>query len=443
MSTIADIKERIVSRHQHQTVFCQALTEFFDSIGPYLEHVQAPASDYARLERLLVPERVISFRVTWENDAGELMYNTGYRVQYSAVLGPYKGGLRFDPSVNEDVLKFLGFEQIFKNALTGLPLGAGKGGSDFDPKGKSDTEVRRFCIAFMTALHRHIGPNTDVPAGDIGVGAREIGYLYGAYKQLMNRSEGVLTGKSTNFGGSCGRTEATGYGVVYFAAEMLQANDDTLQEKTAVVSGSGNVAIYAAEKLIEEGSVVKTLSDRHGYFVSEQGFTHSDLEEIVRCKQARRPLSEITIEGAEYHEGKPWQHVTADLYFPCATQNEIDEADAKAIVATGATLVVEGANMPSDLAAVNVFKDSEVLFAPGKAANAGGVAVSGLEMTQNASHHPWKCDDVDVELREIMKNIHSTCIKYGRKDDGTVDYVDGANIGGFVPVFAGMCELGW
>ena len=331
----------------------------------------------------------------------------------------------------------------FKNSLTGLPLGAGKGGSDFNPKGRSDAEIRRFARAFMTELYRHIGIETDVPAGDIGVGGREIGYLYGMYKQIANRTEGVLTGKSVNFGGSCGRTEATGYGAVYFAAEMLATKDETLAGKTAVISGSGNVATYAARKLIEEGAIVKTLSDRSGYLVKEDGLTKEDIDAIETGKQGRQSLSDLAVEGATFAEEKPWQQVAADLYFPCATQNEITGADAKAIIEHGALLVAEGANMPSDLEAIKVFKDSKILFGPAKAVNAGGVAVSGLEMAQNASHHPWKCEDVDTELREIMKNIHATCVEYGTKEDGSVDYVDGANIGGFVRVFAGMQELGW
>lgn len=442
MSTTT-ILERVTAAYPHQPIFIQTVTELLESVGPYLESNNANETDYARLERLLMPERIISFRVTWEDDQGQLQYNTGYRVQFNSVLGPYKGGLRFDASVNEDILKFLGFEQIFKNALTGLPLGAGKGGSDFDPKGKSDTEIRRFARAFMTELHRHIGIETDVPAGDIGVGGREIGYLYGMYKQIANRSEGVLTGKSVNFGGSHGRTEATGHGAIYFASEMLATKGETLQDKTAVVSGSGNVALYAARKLIEEGSVVLTVSDRGGYLYKETGLTQEDCIIINDNKQQRRSLSDIAIAGAEYHEGAPWQKVDAQLYFPCATQNEITGDDAKAVIAAGAVLVAEGANMPSDADALALFREADLLFGPAKAVNAGGVAVSGLEMVQNASHHPWKSEDVDAELRAIMKRIHATCLQYGTKDDGSIDYVDGANIGGFVRVFKGMEELGW
>ena len=442
MSTEALLKI-IKDRHRNQPTFIQAVTESLESIENYMQEINASPADYHLLERLLVPERIVVFRVTWQDDNGDLQYNTGYRVQYNSALGPYKGGLRFDPSVNEDVLKFLGFEQIFKNSLTGLPLGAGKGGGDFDPKGKSDNEIRSFCRAFMTELHRHVGLETDVPAGDIGVGGREIGYLYGMYKQITNRSEGVLTGKGVDFGGSCGRTEATGYGAVYFAAAMLETRNESLASKAAVVSGSGNVAAYAARKLIDEGAKVLTLSDRRGYLEKSDGFTKADIKVIEEGKRAHQPLSDISVTGAKYHKGKLWQAVKADLYFPCATQNEINGPDAKAIVASGAMLVAEGANMPSDSEALKVFRDSDILFGPGKAANAGGVAVSGLEMAQNAGHHPWKYEDIDAELREIMINIHAICVQYGQKEDGSIDYVNGANIGGFVRVFRAMKALGW
>lgn len=437
------ILEKLGDKYPHQPIFIQTVTEFFASVGDYLAKINATEDDYRRLERLLIPERIVSFRVTWEDDQGILQCNTGYRVQFNSVLGPYKGGLRLDASVNEDILKFLGFEQIFKNALTGLPLGAGKGGSDFNPKGKSDNEIRRFCQSFMTELYRHIGIETDVPAGDIGVGGREIGYLYGMYKRIANRSEGVLTGKGVNWGGSIGRTEATGYGAVYFAAEMLKTKNDTLKGKTAVVSGAGNVATYAARKLIEEGAVVKTLSDRSGYLMKETGLTLADIDTIEAGKRARQTLSEIKLADSKFTTGHPWQTVAADLYFPCATQNEITGADAKAIIDHGALLVAEGANMPSDLEAISAFKAADILFGPAKAVNAGGVAVSGLEMVQNASHLPWTAEDVDTKLRAIMKNIHATCVQYGTKDAGSVDYVDGANIGGFVRMFASMNELGW
>jgi glutamate dehydrogenase (NADP+) len=437
------VLQSISDKYAHQPLFIQAATEFLESVATYATNHPLSDEDYLRLERLFVPERFLSFRVTWEDDQGNLQYNTGYRVQFNSALGPYKGGLRFAPSVTEDVLKFLGFEQIFKNALTGLPLGGGKGGSDFNPKGKSDREIRSFCRALMTELHRHIGIETDVPAGDIGVGAREIGYMYGMYKQITNRNEGVLSGKGITFGGSHGRTEATGYGVVYFAKEMIEYAKDTLIAKTAVVSGSGNVALYTARKLIAEEAVVKTLSDRSGYVLKEEGLTLEDIDHIESEKKHRTLLADIVLDGADYAEGTPWQSVPACMYFPCATQNEINKADALAIVKHNARLVAEGANMPSDAAAVKVFRESTVLFAPAKAANAGGVAVSGLEMAQNTGHLPWSSTQVDGRLREIMKNIHTQCVTYGTTEDGSIDYVTGANIGGFVRVFEATKALGW
>jgi len=437
------VLQSIREKYQQQPLFIQAVTEFLESVAVYAEHNSLSDEDYLLLERLAVPERFISFRVNWQDDEGNIQYNTGYRVQFNSALGPYKGGLRFDPTVTEDVLKFLGFEQIFKNALTGLPLGGGKGGSDFNPKGKSENEIRSFCRALMTELYRHIGIETDVPAGDIGVGGREIGYMYGMYKQIANRDEGVLTGKGVTFGGSNGRTEATGYGVVYFAKEMMEQADDTLAEKTAVVSGSGNVALHTARKLITEKAVVKTLSDRGGYVVKESGLTTDDIDRIESEKKNNAALADIKIDGAECAQGTPWQSVQADMYFPCATQNEINQADAKAIVKHNALLVVEGANMPSDTDAVKVFRASDVLFAPGKAANAGGVSVSGLEMAQNAGHVSWSTKEVDDRLREIMKHIHAQCVEHGTADNGAIDYVTGANIAGFVRVFAATKALGW
>ena len=435
--------KNITARYAHQPLFQSALTEFLDSVIPYLSAKNASEEEYARLERLSIPERIITFKVVWEGDDGALNTNIGYRVQFNSALGPYKGGLRFDPSVNEDVLKFLGFEQIFKNALTGLPLGGGKGGSDFDPKGKSDSEVRRFCVSFMTELSRYIGANTDVPAGDIGVGAREIGYLYGAYKKLQNRVDGTLTGKGTGYGGSFIRTEATGYGAVYFVKEMLSHAGKELHGMRAVISGSGNVATHIAEKLLIEGAVPLTLSDREGYVYTSQGLTTDLIESIKVLKENRGALKELTLpEGVIYHDGTPWQSVQADIYMPAATQNEIQEADARAILAHGATLVAEGANMPSTLDAIHVFQHAGMLFGPAKAVNAGGVAVSGLEMSQNAGHTQWTTDEVDDELRAIMKRIHAVCAQYGT-EAGRVDYVKGANIGGFVRVIDAMKHLGW
>jgi glutamate dehydrogenase (NADP+) len=441
--SIQHVLQSISTKYAQQPLFVQAVTEFLESVAVYGVAHPLSDEDCLRLERLLVPERFISFRVTWEDDQGNLQYNTGYRVQFNSALGPYKGGLRFDPSVTQDVLKFLAFEQIFKNALTGLPLGGGKGGSDFNPKGKSDREIRSFCRALMTELYRYIGIETDVPAGDIGVGAREIGYMYGMYKQIANRDEGVLTGKGITFGGSHGRIEATGHGVVYFAQEMIEHAKDTLIAKTAVVSGSGNVALHTARKLIAEQSVVKTLSDRGGYVLKAAGLTLEDIDHIESEKKHHTPLADITLNGADYVVGTPWQSVPADMYFPCATQNEINKVDALAIITHGAVLVAEGANMPSEADAVQAFRGSSVLFAPAKAANAGGVAVSGLEMAQNAGHISWSAAQVDDQLREIMKNIHTQCVTYGTTDDGSIDYVTGANVGGFVRVFEATKALGW
>lgn len=435
------IFEQITNTHPHQPTFLQAVEELLTSIQPYLERIEATAADYRLIERMLIPERIITFRVDWVDDAGMYQTNTGYRVQYNSALGPYKGGLRFDPSVNEDVLKFLGFEQMFKNALTGLRLGAGKGGSDFNPKGKTDNEIRSFCRAFMLKLYPHIGIERDVPAGDIGVGGREIGYLYGMYKDIKNDNEGVLTGKDPLFGGSLGRTEATGFGVVYFAEAMARHHAFSLAGLSAVVTGSGNVAEYTARKLHEKGVKVLTLSDRAGYLHKAEGFSETDIEVIAKHKRRGLPLEELTVDGVQYEEGKPWQTVTADLYFPCATQNELDEADAT-IIAKTAKLVVEGANMPLTKQAVRLIKDAGIPFAPGKAANAGGVAVSGLEMAQHASHYSWTREEVDTELQKIMNTIHDVVVQHGTSDRG-VDYVAGANIAGFIRVFEAMKKLGW
>ncbi|QQR64757.1 NADP-specific glutamate dehydrogenase [Candidatus Kaiserbacteria bacterium] len=433
----------ITDKYTHQPLFRAALTEFLDSVIPYLAAQNTSEEIYARLERLTIPERMIVFKVVWEGDDGAIRTNIGYRVQFNSALGPYKGGLRFDSSVNEDVLKFLGFEQIFKNALTGLPLGGGKGGSDFDPKGKSDSEVRRFCVAFMTELSRYIGANTDVPAGDIGVGGREIGYLYGAYKRLQNRVDGTLTGKGTGYGGSFIRTEATGYGAVYFVKNMLAYAGKNLKDMRVVVSGSGNVATHIAEKLLTEGAFPLTLSDREGYLYSDKGLTRECIDMVKEHKENKGALKDIMLpEGVKYHEGTPWQTVAAEVYMPAATQNEIDEADAKAMLANGALLVAEGANMPSTLEAIHTFQHAGILFGPSKAVNAGGVAVSGLEMSQNAGHTQWTTDEVDAELRLIMERIHATCVQYGKEGD-RVDYVKGANVGGFVRVMDAMKHLGW
>ncbi len=438
--SIADIKAGLHTKYSHQTTFLQAADEFLKSLEESGLADDFSDEEFRRLERLLVPERIISFRVDWIDDAGKLQSNIGYRVQFNSALGPYKGGLRFDATVNEDVLKFLGFEQIFKNALTGLQLGGGKGGSDFNPKGKSDNEIRSFCQAFMVKLHHHIGLEKDVPAGDIGVGGREIGYLYGMYKLITNSDEGVLTGKDELFGGSCQRTEATGYGVVYFAEAMATHHALELKGMRAVVSGAGNVATYTALKLLDKGVVVTTLSDRGGYLYKPEGLTEKDIKKVSQDKNKGTELKNCTVDGAVYNEGAVWG-IEADAYFPCATQNEMNEVDAKQ-VAKSAKLVVEGANMPLDAGAQKVMKESGILYAPGKAANAGGVSVSGIEMAQNAGHYAWTCDQIDSELQRIMQYIHLQCVECGT-EDGKVDYVKGANIAGFRRVFEAMRKLGW
>ncbi len=434
--------EQFSRTYDHQPLFRDAVVELLESVLPFLESQNATEEEYARLFRLLTPERFISFKVIWEDDNGRLQMNLGYRVQFNSALGPYKGGLRFDPSVTEDVLKFLGFEQIFKNALTGLPLGAGKGGSDFDPKGKSDKEIWRFCSAFMTELSRHIGAETDVPAGDIGVGGREIGYLYGMYKRLQNKTDGTLTGKGVGYGGSHIRTEATGYGAVYFVSAMLKEHQKELRGMRVVLSGSGNVATHVAEKLFHEGALPITLSDREGYVYGENGLPAELIEGIKILKEHHGSLRELSLpQGVTYHTGSVWG-VRADIYMPCATQHEIDESDARLIVGNGALLVAEGANMPTTLSATKLFKEAGVLFGPAKAVNAGGVAVSGLEMSQNAGRIQWSREEVDGRLRDIMSRIHTVCVQYGQQD-GRIDYVKGANMGGFVRVFEAMKSLGW
>jgi len=435
------ILENLKTSYSHQPTFLQAVEELLMSIDGYLEKSKTREDDIEVVRRLVVPERIISFKVVWSDDKGNLQNNIGYRVQFNSALGPYKGGLRFDPSVNEDVLKFLGFEQIFKNSLTGLQLGGGKGGSDFDPKGKSDNEIRSFCRAFMLGLHEHIGLERDVPAGDIGVGGKEIGYLFGMYKQITNTNEGALTGKDELFGGACRRTEATGHGVVYFAQAVAQEHDLDLNTMTAVVSGAGNVAEYTARKLIERGTTVLTVSDRKGYLYKESGFSQKDIDVIKVCKQNKDDLQSLTIEGATYCEGKPWQKVTADAYFPCATQNEVSPEDA-AVIIKSAKLLIEGANMPLSEEAVKVIRKSDVHYAPGKAANAGGVSVSGIEMAQNAGHYAWTCERVEEELQKIMIHIHDQCVREG-KTKSKIDYVDGANIASFKRVLDATKKLGW
>lgn len=438
---IKDILIELKDTYSHQPTFLQTVEEILDSIEPVLEGSVTKEADYKLLKRMLVPERVISFRVDWIDDKGELQTNIGYRVQYNSALGPYKGGLRFDASVNEDVLKFLGFEQIFKNALTGLQLGGGKGGSDFNPKGKSDNEIRSFCQAFMTKLYKHIGLEIDVPAGDIGVGGREIGYMFGMFKNITGTNEGVLTGKDELFGGSCQRTEATGHGVVYFAEAMTKYHGMSLEGMSAVVSGSGNVAEFTARKLIDKGAKVVTLSDRGGYVYKTAGLTHQDIMHTAKEKDLGKGLAEISVEGSKYHEGKVWD-VSADAYFPCATQNEVSREDAESMIKS-AKLIVEGANMPLTAEALEVVRSAKILYAPGKASNAGGVSVSGIEMAQNAAHYAWSCEQVDEELQNIMRHIHSQCVANGKQADGYIDYVNGANIAGFKRVLGAMKKLGW
>lgn len=434
---------RLNTAFPHGPLTHDALNEFLQNVVPFLASKNGGSEDYERLVRLCIPERTIQFKVTWENDAGEIHTNLGYRVQYNSALGPYKGGLRFDGSVTPDVLTFLGFEQTFKNALTGLPLGGGKGGSDFDPKGKSDSEIRRFCGAFMAELSKYIGPNTDVPAGDIGVGAREIGYLYGAYKKIVNRTDGTMTGKGVGYGGSHIRTEATGYGAVYFIEAMLTHDGKTIQGMRALISGSGNVATHVAEKLVQVGALPLTLSDRGGYILAGEGLTQVVIDAVKELKERDGKLSELSLpEGVTYHEGKMWGAHDAELVIPSATQHELDTRDAEKVLNGGVVLVAEAANMPCTLDAVTLFKEKGILFGPAKAVNAGGVAVSGLEMRQNASHAQWPRETVDSELHAIMRHIHTVCVQYGT-DGEKVDYVKGANIGGFVRVFSAMQSLGW
>ena len=429
-------------RNEGQPEFHQAVHEVARDIVPFLEDKKV-YKEARILQRMSEPDRVITFRVCWTDDNNQVRVNRGYRVQFNNSIGAYKGGLRFHKSVNLSILKFLGFEQVFKNSLTTLPMGGGKGGSDFNPQGKSNGEVMRFCQSFMSELFRHIGPNTDVPAGDIGVGAREIGYLFGQYKRLQNEFTGTITGKGLGFGGSLIRTEATGYGCVYFAREMLGTRSDDVKGKNCVVSGSGNVAQYTAKKVQQLGGKVLTMSDSSGFIHDPDGINEEKLAWVMDLKNNRRGrISEYVDKfGGEFHEGKrPWS-VPCDLAFPCATQNELDGDDAKVLVANGCQLVSEGANMPSTLDAVGVFIDSKILFGPAKAANAGGVAVSGLEQTQNAMRLSWSREQVDEQLLDIMKNIHSTCVEHGTEGD-FINYVQGANVGGFIKVADAMLAYG-
>jgi len=441
---IQKFMDEVNERNHREPEFLQAVQEVAESLIPF---IASSEKYYGKnlLLRMVEPERVLMFRVAWINDEGEIVVNRGYRIEMNSAIGPYKGGLRFHPSVNLSILKFLAFEQVFKNSLTTLPMGGGKGGSDFDPKGKSDVEIMRFCQSFMGELFRHIGPNTDVPAGDIGVGEREIGYLFGMYKKLRNEFTGVLTGKGMSYGGSLIRPEATGYGCVYFAQNMLEYRGDSIEGKIVTVSGSGNVSQYTCEKATQLGAKVVTLSDSSGYIYDEEGIDANKLAFVMELKNVKRGrISEYVDKypKATFHKDEnPWK-VKCDIAMPCATQNEIHSADAKILVKNGCFMVIEGANMPSTIEAIEVYQEHKILFAPGKASNAGGVATSGLEMSQNSLRMNWSSEKVDRRLKNIMENIHEACIKYGAQEDGYVDYMKGANIAGFVKVADAMLAQG-
>ena len=435
--------DEVSQRNQNEPEFMQAVTEVAENVIPYIvEHDIYYGQNI--LMRMVEPERVVSFRVAWIDDQEEIRVNRGYRVQMNSAIGPYKGGLRFHPSVNLSVLKFLAFEQVFKNSLTTLPMGGGKGGSDFDPKGKTDTEIMRFCQSFMSELYRHIGPNRDVPAGDIGVGGREIGFLFGQYKRLNSEFAGVLTGKGVSWGGSLIRPEATGYGVVYFTQQMLATKNSSLEGKKVVVSGSGNVAQYASEKVLQLGGKVLTMSDSSGFIYDKEGIDKEKLAHIMELKNEKRARIHEYLDKyphAEFHKGKtPWG-IPCEVALPCATQNELHEEDAKQLLANGCICVGEGANMPTTPEAIHLFVENKILFAPGKASNAGGVAVSGLEMAQNSLRYSWSREEVDSRLQVIMQDIHQSCVEYGT-ENGFTNYVKGANIAGFVKVADAMLAQG-
>ena len=444
-NSIEEFMSYIETKNHGEKEFHQAVREVVESLWGFLK--DHPDYVHAKiLERITEPERVLMFRVPWRNDKGGVEVNRGFRVEFNSAIGPYKGGIRFHPSVKESVLKFLAFEQTFKNSLTGLPLGGGKGGSNFNPKGKSEHEIMRFCQSFMTELYRHVGEDTDVPAGDIGVGAREIGFMFGQYKRITNRFTGVLTGKGLEFGGSLVRTEATGYGAVYFLENMLKHINSSVEGKSAVISGSGNVATHAAEKILQLGGKVLTLSDSQGFIHDPDGINQEKLDWVKRQKGVLRgPLSAYTDEfggGSSFNSGeRPWG-VTCDIAMPCATQNELVGQEAETLVKNGCMAVSEGANMPTDLDGIKVFKDAGICYAPGKASNAGGVAVSGLEMSQNSERISWEEETLQEQLQSIMKGIHDRCLEYGEKEDGKVDYVKGANIAGFVKVADAMLAYG-
>ena len=434
----------VEKRNPNEPEFLQAVTEVAETVIPFIEK-NTQYDQGKLLERMTEPERVLLFRVPWVDDSGEVQINKGYRIEMNSAIGPYKGGLRFHPSVNLSILKFLAFEQVFKNSLTTLPMGGGKGGADFNPKGKSDAEVMRFCQSFMTELSRHIGPNTDVPAGDIGVGGREIGYMFGQYKRLRNEFTGVLTGKGMSFGGSLIRPEATGYGDVYFAQSMLATKGDSFEGKTVTISGAGNVAQYATEKVTELGGKVVTLSDSSGYIYDVDGIDAEKLAFVMELKNVKRGrINEYVNQypNAKFFKGeRPWS-VKCDVALPCATQNELNGDEAKVLVSNGCICVAEGANMPTTPEAIEVLQKAKVLFAPGKASNAGGVATSGLEMSQNSLRFNWTREEVDAKLKNIMKDIHESCVTYGTQEDGYIDYVKGANVAGFVKVAEAMMAQG-
>ncbi|HLW06855.1 MAG TPA: NADP-specific glutamate dehydrogenase [Marinilabiliaceae bacterium] len=443
-SYIENFMANVIAKNPSEPEFHQAVHEVVESLAPFI--LENPVLIKNKiLERMAEPERVVSFRVPWLDDQGEVQINRGYRIQMNSAIGPYKGGLRFHASVNQGILKFLAFEQVLKNSLTSLPMGGGKGGSDFNPKGKSDNEVMKFCQSFMTELQRHIGPNTDVPAGDIGVGGREIGFMFGQYKRLQNQFSGTLTGKGIEYGGSPLRPEATGYGTVYFATEMLKTKNDSFKDKIVAISGSGNVAQYAVKKSIEMGAKVVTLSDSNGSIYDSEGIDAEKLEYVMLLKNGLRGRIKEYVEkypSAKYWEGqRPWK-AKCHIALPCATQNEINGADAAELIKNGCICVAEGANMPSTPEAVKIFHDHKILFGPGKAANAGGVAVSGLEMTQNSIRLMWTSQEVDERLKSIMKSIHTNCVKNGTEENGYVNYVKGANISGFLKVANAMLAQG-
>ena len=442
MSYVDEVLAQLIEKNPAEPEFHQAAKEVLESLRPVVEKNEEKFRRDALLERLTNPERQIKFRVPWVDDNGNVQVNTGYRVQFNSAIGPYKGGLRFHPSVNLGIIKFLGFEQIFKNSLTGLPIGGGKGGSDFDPKGKSDREVMAFCQSFMTELQRHIGPDTDVPAGDIGVGGREIGYMYGQYKKIRNCYEGVLTGKGLTFGGSLARTEATGYGLLYYTEEMLKCNGIDIAGKTVAVSGSGNVAIYATQKAHQLGAKVVTVSDSTGWVYDPEGIDVALLKEVKEVHRARLTEYAEKRPSAEYHEGKGVWTVKCDIALPCATQNEINEESAKALAANGCYAVAEGANMPSTPEAIDVYFDNKMLYGPAKAANAGGVATSGLEMTQNSQRLAWTFEEVDEKLHNIMVEIFKSCDSAAKEYGMKGNYMAGANIAGFMKVAEAMKAQG-